>query len=162
MHLITLKEVTKKYGGKKVLNKISIDLDIGEFVVVLGKSGVGKSTLLNLLDFTIKQDGGTILFQNKKLDKKQRRFVKQNYIKKIYQNHNLIPYYTVYENLMLAKILTNKDKEEIDNFLLYLGIEDIKDKYIDEISGGERQRVSIIRALLDNPLIIFADKPTES
>jgi multiple sugar transport system ATP-binding protein len=51
MHLITLKEVTKKYGGKKVLNKISIDLDIGEFVVVLGKSGVGKSTLLNLLDF---------------------------------------------------------------------------------------------------------------
>ena len=65
-----------------------------------------KSTLLNLIDFTIKQDSGTILFQNKKLNPKQRRFVKQNYIKKIYQNHNLIPYYTVYENLLLAKILT--------------------------------------------------------
>ena len=103
MHLITLKEVTKKYSGKKVLNKISIDLDIGEFVVVLGKSGVGKSTLLNLLDFTIKQDGGAVLFQNKRLSKKQTRFVKQMYIKKIYQNC---------KKLKMVYIILNDRKKE--------------------------------------------------
>lgn len=162
MHLLSLKEVTKRFDSKKVLNKITLDFDIGEFVVLVGKSGSGKSTLLNLLDFSLKPNGGKVLFQEKELKRKEVSFVKQKYIKRIYQNHNLISYYTIYENLLLSKIITGGEGEEIDKFLIYFNLEEIKDKYPSQISGGERQRIAIIRALLDNPLIILADEPTGS
>lgn len=162
MHLISLKEVSKKYDNRKILNKISLDFDLGEFVVILGKSGVGKSTLLNILDYSLNVDGGKVLFQNKELKRKEINKIKNKYIRKVYQNHNLIPYYTIYENLMLPKIISNGEKDEIDKFISYFGLDDLKGKYPDQISGGEKQRISIIRALLDNPMIILADEPTGS
>lgn len=162
MHLISLKEVSKKFDNKKVLEKVTLDFDLGEFVVVLGKSGVGKSTLLNILDYSLKIDSGKILFQDKILKKREIKGIKNKYIRKVYQNHNLIPYYTVYENLLLSKIISNNEIEEIDKFITYFGFEELKDKYPDQISGGEKQRIAIIRALLDNPLIILADEPTGS
>lgn len=162
MHLISLKEVSKKFDNKKVLEKVTLDFDLGEFVVVLGKSGVGKSTLLNILDYSLKIDFGKLLFQDKILKKEEIKGIKNKYIRKVYQNHNLIPYYTVYENLLLSKIISNNEIEEIDKFITYFGFEELKDKYPDQISGGEKQRIAIIRALLDNPLIILADEPTGS
>ncbi len=162
MHLISLKEVSKKFDNKKVLEKVTLDFDLGEFVVVLGKSGVGKSTLLNILDYSLKIDSGKLLFQDKILKKREIEGIKNKYIRKVYQNHNLIPYYTVYENLLLSKIISNNEIEEIDKFITYFGFEELKDKYPDQISGGEKQRIAIIRALLDNPLVILADEPTGS
>lgn len=162
MHLFTLKAATKKFKDLVVLKNIDLSFDVGEFVVVVGKSGCGKSTLLNILDYSLNVTSGKILFQNKKLNKKEIKYLKQKLIRKVYQNHNLISYYTVYENLLLAKTLSNGDKEEIDNFISYFGLEELKDRYPDTLSGGEKQRISLIRALLDNPLIIFADEPTGS
>lgn len=152
----------------QVLNNISIDVNRGEFVSIMGKSGCGKSTLLYILS-TMDTDYDGKLFLNNQLitgkshDELSR--IRNEEIGFVFQFHYLLPEFTVLENVMLpAKKLGKKSFEEIEslamNKLKLLGIEDQALKLSSKISGGQKQRVAIARALINDPLIIMGDEPT--
>lgn len=162
MPLISLKNISKSFGKKRVLNGISVDFYLDEFVVILGKSGTGKSTLLNAIDYSLKLDKGKVLFNNESLNKKQISYVKQNYIKRIYQNFNLIDYYNVEDNLKLGNLITNVKTNSYETLLEALKMQDFLNRDVTSLSGGEKQRIAITRSLCNSPLIILADEPTGS
>lgn len=161
MSLIQLKNISKKFKDNVVLDEVSVEFDLDEFVVILGESGCGKSTLLNILDFSLTPDKGLYFLFEKEV-KKNIGFVKKKIIKRIHQKSNLIEYYTVYDNLKLACLSSNVDEITILPLLEKFKLTELKDKYPNQISVGEAQRVSIIRALACNPTIILADEPTGS
>ena len=141
------------------VNNVNLSLNQGEVLGIVGESGSGKSTLLSILSTLLKPTSADVYFNN--LNYKDivniDKFRKEN-IGFIFQFHYLINYLTVKENIKLANKKA-KDKE-IKTLLSTLGIENLIDKYPNEISGGQRQRVAIARALINNPKVIFADEPT--
>lgn len=157
--MIKIKNLTHYYNKDKAIDDISLNINNGQFISFIGESGSGKSTLLSILSTLLKPTSGDVYFNNLNytdilnIDK----FRKEN-IGFIFQFHYLINYLTVKENIKLANKRV-KDKE-IKNLLSTLGIENLIDKYPNEISGGQRQRVAIARALINNPKVIFADEPT--
>lgn len=157
--MIKIKNLTHYYNNDKAIDDISLNINNGQFISFIGESGSGKSTLLSILSTLLKPTSGDVYFNNLNytdilnIDK----FRKEN-IGFIFQFHYLINYLTVKENIKLANKRV-KD-EEIKNLLSTLGIENLIDKYPNEISGGQRQRVAIARALINNPKVIFADEPT--
>lgn len=161
MSLIELKNISKSFNKNKVLDDLTIEFSLDEFVVIIGQSGCGKSTLLNLLDFSLKADSGKYFITEENPYKNQ-EMLKQTVIKRIHQKSNLIEYYTVYENLKLVCIISDIDESIIDDYLERFNLKSLRDKYPNQISVGEGQRISLIRALLCNPLILLADEPTGS
>ncbi|MEZ4694739.1 MAG: ABC transporter ATP-binding protein [Aliarcobacter sp.] len=157
--MIKIKNLTHYYNNDKAIDDISLNINNGEFISFIGESGSGKSTLLSILSTLLKPTSGDVYFNNLNytdilnIDK----FRKEN-IGFIFQFHYLINYLTVKENIKLAN--KKVKEEEIKNLLSTLGIENLIDKYPNEISGGQRQRVAIARALINNPKVIFADEPT--
>lgn len=157
--MIKVTNVTHFYKKDKALENINLEIKSGEFIAIIGESGSGKSTLLSVLSTLLKPTSGDIVYENinykdiKNIDD----FRRQN-IGFIFQFHYLINYLTVKENINLANEKASKD--EIFDLLKLLGIENLINKYPDEISGGQRQRVAIARALINNPKVIFADEPT--
>ena len=163
---IELKNVKKTYiVGDKSFNALDgIDLKInqGEFVVVLGPSGAGKSTLLNLLGGMDKATSGSIIIGDEDIakytDKELTRY-RANDVGFIFQFYNIMPTLTVDENVNLIKDVTNtsKDSKEV---LKSVGLVKHADKFPQELSGGEQQRVSIARAIMKNPKVLLCDEPT--
>ena len=157
--MIKIKNLTHYYNKDKAIDDISLNINNGEFISFIGESGSGKSTLLSILSTLLKSTNGDVYFNNLNytdilnIDK----FRKEN-IGFIFQFHYLINYLTVKENIKLAN--KKAKDEEIKTLLSTLGIENLIDKYPNEISGGQRQRVAIARALINNPKVIFADEPT--
>ena len=163
---IKLKNVRKSYiVGEQQFNALDgVDLEInqGEFVVILGPSGAGKSTLLNLLGGMDKPTSGNIFIGendiSKYTDKELTRY-RASDVGFIFQFYNIMPTLTVDENVNLIKDVTNtsKDSKEV---LKSVGLLKHKDKFPQELSGGEQQRVSIARAIMKNPKVLLCDEPT--
>ena len=163
---IELKNVKKTYVvGEQIFNALDgIDLNInqGEFVVVLGPSGAGKSTLLNLLGGMDKATSGSIIIGEDDIakfnDKELTRY-RANDVGFIFQFYNIMPTLTVDENVNLIKDVTNTSKNSKD-VLKSVGLIRHMNKFPQELSGGEQQRVSIARAIMKNPKVLLCDEPT--
>ncbi|MBR3490163.1 MAG: ABC transporter ATP-binding protein [Bacilli bacterium] len=166
MSFIELKNVKKTYivGGKEfdALDGINMSINQGEFVVILGPSGAGKSTLLNLLGGMDKVTSGSIVIGEDDIakfnDSELTRY-RAHSVGFIFQFYNIMPTLTVEENVNLIKDVTNtsKDSKEI---LKSVGLLKHADKFPQELSGGEQQRVSIARAIMKNPKVLLCDEPT--
>lgn len=165
--VIRANNIKKSYGKLEILKDISLEVDEGEVVCIIGPSGSGKSTLLRCLNRLEEIQGGSInilgeeLVDNKNIDK-----LRQN-IGMVFQHFNLFPHQTVMQNMMLApvelkKLTKEEAREKAVELLDKVGLKDKKDVYPDTLSGGQKQRVAIARALEMNPKIMLFDEPTSA
>ena len=171
-NLIQLSKINKSFLSLKrinVLKKISYKFKSGKIYSLMGPSGSGKSTLLNLLSLIDRPSSGSIIIDNKKIDpnnSQKNDLLRANKIGIIYQQDNLLSDFTAIENLTLASLASGKNKDDASNIskimLKKVGLLKRLNHYPSQLSGGEKQRVSIARALINNPQIILADEPTGS
>ena len=170
-HFIRLDHLCKSYSEgsriRQVLQSASATFSKGEYTVILGKSGTGKSTLLNLISGIDLVDSGTVCINGDNLtamDERRRTFFRRENIGFIFQFFNLIPTLTVLENVSLPSELMGKQRREARDLAVPLleavGLFDRLDTFPDRLSGGEQQRVAIARALINDPLLLLADEPT--
>jgi lipoprotein ABC transporter, ATP-binding protein len=167
--MISVQNVSKKFGSREILKDLSFDVEENEFVALVGPSGSGKSTLLNMIGLLDNIDSGKILINGKILPKVNSRSAvnyRKNVINYLFQSNALISTSSVKDNLMLAMTFTNFSKEEkekkIKETLRFVGLENRLDSKVNELSGGEQQRIAIVRAILKPGEIILADEPTGS
>lgn len=159
--MILAKDIRKEFAGQDVLRGINLSVDENDFVVILGASGSGKSTLLNILSGLEKLDSGEVLYNEENIsnytETQLTEFRRKN-IGFVFQQYYLLNNLTVFQNVRVgANLANNSDCSEI---LRELGLEDKVEKYPNELSGGEQQRVSIARALAKKPKVLFLDEPT--
>lgn len=173
MALVELKNVNKSFskGDETItpLDDVSLEIQEGEFVSLMGPSGTGKSTLLNLVSGIDRPDSGTILVDATDITQLSRgrladwRAANLGYI---FQTHNLIPVLTAYENVelptLLLKLSSSQRRERVDLALEAVGLTDRADHYPRQLSGGQEQRVGIARAIVAHPKVVVADEPTGS
>ena len=178
MKLLEMKNVQKSFGGLEVLKDISLDVNKGEVVAIIGPSGSGKSTFLRCATLLENMDKGTLCYGGKYattnkpdentsyVGKKEMLEVKSQF-GLVFQNFNLFPHYTVLKNIIDAPVhVQGKSKEEAEKtaraLLKKVGLESKEDSYPSQLSGGQQQRVAIARALAMNPQILFFDEPTSA
>ncbi len=163
---LEIQGIQKSYGENEnrieVLKDIHLNVEQGEFVVLLGPSGSGKSTLLNILGGIDCADEGTISIQGEymnTMNSKKLALYRRNHLGYIFQQYNLIPNLTVRENIEVGAYLS-KNPLEIDSLIETLGLKEHADKLPNQLSGGQQQRTSIGRAIIKNPDILLCDEPT--
>ena len=169
MTLIEVKNLNKIYGSGeaevKALKNINLNIEQGEFVAIVGQSGSGKSTLLHLIGGADIPSSGEVIIDGKniyKLKEKELSILRRRKLGFIFQFFNLIPVLTAQENIEMPVLLDNEkiDKKYMNELLRILGLEERKNNYPSQLSGGQQKRVSIGRALANKPSIILADEPT--
>ena len=178
MKILEINHCKKSFGENHVLKDISLSVNEGQVVSIIGPSGSGKSTLLRCATMLETMDSGELIYLGEKAistnQEGQAVYASPAQLKKIqryfglvFQNFNLFPHYTVLKNITDAPIHVQKRKkeevyEEARKLLARMGLEDKADAYPHQLSGGQQQRVSIVRALAMNPKILFFDEPTLS
>ena len=171
-NLIQLKNISKFFENNKkikVLKKVSFKFKKGKVYSLMGPSGSGKSTLLNLLSLIDRPSSGSLNIDDKLIDfnnSNKNDIIRANKIGIIYQQDNLLPDFTAIENIYLASLAAGNSKDlsmaKSISLLKKVGLSNRSDHYPSQLSGGEKQRISIARALINNPQIILADEPTGS
>lgn len=171
MAILEASKIYKTYGNKfnkqEVLKGIDLDVEKGEFISIMGASGSGKTTLLNVLSSIDRVSTGSIRINGQEftgMKEKELAEFRKHHLGFIFQEYNLLDTLTVKENILLPLSIRNVSKKDADSkfqmVAAQLGIFDLKDKYPNEISGGQKQRTSAARAFIHDPSIIFADEPT--
>ncbi len=149
----------------KALDGVSLEINGGEFVSIVGTSGSGKSTLLHMMGGLDSPTSGSVIINGEDISQKsaeQLTVFRRRHIGFVFQNYNLVPVLNVYENIVLPVQLDGKkvDKKLMDEIVEVLGLQDKLENLPNNLSGGQQQRVSIARALAGNPSVILADEPT--
>lgn len=165
--MIKAENITKSFGDLQVLKGINIEIKKGEIVSIVGASGAGKTTFLQILGTLDKPDSGRIIFNNIDVhglnEKPLSRFRNQN-IGFVFQFHHLLPEFTALENVcipaFIARVPKNKAESRANEILTFLKLESRLDHKPNELSGGEQQRVAVARALVNDPEVILADEPS--
>lgn len=171
--MLVIKNLSKSFTQRgQVLNNLSLEVKEGDSIAIMGPSGSGKSTLLNILGLLDKPDAGEILFKGTPVDQfsdDDSAAYRNKNIGFVFQDHLLLPHLTVAENIFLPLLASKYSLAELtarEDIILQLmektGIQDLKNKYPSNISGGEAQRVALVRSLANNPSILLADEPTGS
>jgi putative ABC transport system ATP-binding protein len=168
--ILELKNVSKNYDCESMpaVNNVSMSLKKGKIYALMGKSGCGKSTLLNMIATLDSPTNGTIFYEGKSIEMiGSLSDFRRNFLGLIFQFHHLIPILTLSENIEIAmlsnNIYSNSDrKKKAKSLLVDMGLENKIDSYANIVSGGEKQRGAIARALVNNPALILADEPTGS
>ena len=169
-HLISVKDLKKHYNGGaiKALDGVSIDIDKGEVVVIIGPSGSGKSTLLRSLNLLETPTSGNIYFEGEDITSKNIDINKfRQKMGMVFQHFNLFPHLTILKNMTLApRKLKHESKEEAEAFarelLKKVALQDRADDYPSQLSGGQKQRIAIVRALAMKPDVLLFDEPTSA
>lgn len=163
---LEVKDLNKGFGDKtnriEVLKNLSLNVEKGEFCVLLGPSGSGKSTLLNILGGIDYPDSGEVKINGEKmnsLNSKKLTMFRRNHLGYVFQMYNLIPDLTVRENIEVGAYLSKKPLN-LDELIETLGLKEHQDKLPSQLSGGQQQRTSIGRAIIKNPDILLCDEPT--
>jgi len=162
--VLTLAAVTKRFGERTVLNGVSLEVAAGEYVAILGESGIGKSTLLNVIAGLEPVDSGKIEFQEKeitRLDDDALTLLRREHFGFVFQAFHVLPQLSVEENVGLPLLLKgNPSRESARKAIASVGLAGREASMPRELSGGELQRVAIARALVGDPKLVLADEPT--
>ncbi len=165
--MISAKNITKSYGDLQVLKGIDLEIKKGEIISIVGPSGAGKTTFLQILGTLSRPDSGQILFNKEEVTKykdKQLAGFRNSNIGFVFQFHHLLPEFTALENVcipaFIGKVSRDKAEKRAKEILKFLKLDHRMDHKPKELSGGEQQRVAVARALINQPSVIFADEPS--
>lgn len=167
--MIDIKGIKKSFGSLEVLKGIDLHIDKGEVVSIVGPSGAGKTTLLQIIGTLDRPDTGTITIDGidvSKLSSKKLSDFRNQHIGFVFQFHQLLPEFTAIENIMIPAYIAGAShreaKQRAQELLEFMGLSDRASHKPNELSGGEKQRVAVARALINHPAVILADEPSGS
>lgn len=167
--MLQLTNITKQYDdGKRtltVLDKLSLQVADGEFIAITGESGSGKTTLLSILGTLIRADEGIYLLNGRDIRTTDLDEVRNREIGIVFQDHRLLPQFSVLQNILLPVLAhqthcSDETLTRAEQLMSFVGISELKDASVNQLSGGEKARVAICRALINQPSILLADEPT--
>ena len=167
--MIEIRNITKSFGSLQVLKGIDLHIDKGEVVSIVGPSGAGKTTLLQIIGTLDKPDTGSVCIDGidtTRLSSKRLSDFRNTRLGFVFQFHQLLPEFTAIENIMIPAYIAGKSRKEArtraDELLSFMGLSDRASHKPNELSGGEKQRIAVARALMNNPAVILADEPSGS
>ena len=167
--MIEIKGIKKSFGSLEVLKGINLHIEKGEVVSIVGPSGAGKTTLLQIIGTLDKPDSGSVCIDGidtTKLSQKKLADFRNRHIGFVFQFHQLLPEFTALENIMIPAYIAGTNnkaaKQRAEELLQFMGLSDRAKHKPNELSGGEKQRVAVARALVNNPAVILADEPSGS
>ena len=167
--MIQLRGITKSFGSLQVLRGIDLDIARGEIVSIVGPSGAGKPTLLQIMGTLDRPDSGQTLIDGQdvsRLGEKRLALFRNQHIGFVFQFHQLLPEFTALENVMIPAFIGGAGRREAEQrateLLAFMGLQERATHKPNELSGGEKQRVAVARALMNNPSVVMADEPSGS